>query len=715
MTTTATPITADDAAAANPDLSSLRLGRIAYINSQPMHWRLGIEPTLTAPPTALNQALVDGEIDAACISSIEYARNAESLVLLPSMCISSAGAVGSIKVFSNKPFEQVTHFAVTPESATSVALVECLSKLRGGVPEISVLHGSPEEFVTSASDDQARGVLLIGDAALAAADSPALSNFFSEDLGERWHRETGLPMVYAVWAVRREVAEQSPELTKALDEALCSSVHAFATDDSAVKTVAGSVGMTHESATEYFNQLCYRFAQAERKGMLRFLRMASEYGLLDTVPTPQYAFASDGDDNGYASEMTFESVRKSYGAAVGSPSVFKVRPQDEEAAAFALQLEDDARQIDVDAVLQKALDETRINEVEATALLQSDRLVDIGRVANELRCRRTNPDEITFVVDRNINYTNLCVTDCGFCAFYRRPNSEATDAYLHSNDEILRRIQETVDLGGTAALMQGGHHPNLDINWYIELFNAVREKYPRFHMHALSPPEIQHIARRSKLTTAEVLSQLRDAGLDSLPGGGGEILVDRARHLISPKKTKGHEWLAIMREAQRMGMSTTASMMYGHIELLSERVLHMKLIRDLQDETAGFRAFISWTFQKGNTPLARLVDSGFAPYAEHLPAEPTAYDYLLTQAVSRIYLDNVENIQSSWVTQGLKVGQVALHFGANDMGSIMIEENVVSSAGTTHRATTEDFVKLIRQMEKVPVQRDTFYRTVKVW
>jgi cyclic dehypoxanthinyl futalosine synthase len=253
--------------------------------------------------------------------------------------------------------------------------------------------------------------------------------------------------------------------------------------------------------------------------------------------------------------------------------------------------------------------------------------------------------------------------------------------------------------------MQGGHHPDLGIDYYEDLFRSIKARYP-IHLHALSPPEVQHIARRSKLTIPETLSRLRDAGLDSLPGGGGEILVDRVRTIISPKKTKSDEWLNVMRHAHRLGMSTTATMMYGHVETIPERVEHMRRIRELQDETRGFRAFISWTFQNDGNRLADKV-----------PREtmPTSFDYLLTQAVSRIYLDNVDHIQSSWVTQGLKIGQVALGFGADDMGSVMIEENVVSAAGTTHRTSTEELVHLIKSIGKTPVQRDTLYRDVKVW
>ncbi|MEO6866651.1 MAG: CofH family radical SAM protein, partial [Gaiellales bacterium] len=314
--------------------------------------------------------------------------------------------------------------------------------------------------------------------------------------------------------------------------------------------------------------------------------------------------------------------------------------------------------------------------------------------------------------DRNINYTNYCLTDCGFCAFYRAPGDEAGGGYLQSTDELLQRVRETVELNGTAALLQGGHNPDLDIQWYLDFFRAVKAEFPTFHLHALSPPEIQHIAKRSKLSIGEVLSQLRDAGMDSLPGGGGEVLVDRVRRVMAPKKTKTDDWLSVMRTAQRMGMSTTATMMYGHVELLAERILHMQGIRDVQDETQGFRSFTSWTFQPGGTPLAKVIEAGIAPYQRHLPPKPTPTTYLQTQAVGRIYLDNIDNVQSSWVTQGMKVGQAALFFGANDMGSIMIEENVVSSAGTTYRATTEDFVHAINAAGFTPVQRDTLYREV---
>jgi cyclic dehypoxanthinyl futalosine synthase len=355
-------------------------------------------------------------------------------------------------------------------------------------------------------------------------------------------------------------------------------------------------------------------------------------------------------------------------------------------------------------VLDKALAGERLAEMDALALLESRDLVVVGRVADELRNRKVDRGRVTFIVDRNVNYTNICHTDCDFCAFYRRPG-DRSEGYLLPKAVIFKKIEETLAIGGTALLMQGGHHPDLGVDYYEDLFSSIKSRYP-IHLHALSPPEIQHIARRSRLTIPQALTRLRDAGLDSLPGGGAEILVDRVRNIISPKKTKSAEWLGVMRDAHRLGISSTATMMYGHVETVEERVEHMRRIRELQDETHGFRAFISWTFQRDGNRLSDKVAEA---------NRPTSFDYLLTQAVSRIYLDNIDHIQSSWVTQGMKVGQVALGFGADDMGSVMIEENVVSAAGTTHRATTEDFVRAIKALGKTPVQRDTLYRDVRVW
>src|ERR1700756_2330907 len=351
-------------------------------------------------------------------------------------------------------------------------------------------------------------------------------------------------------------------------------------------------------------------------------------------------------------------------------------------------------------VLDKALAGERISDEDAVELLESRDLVAVGRTADELRARRTDPARVTFIVDRNLNYTNICYTDCDFCAFYRRPR-DTREGYLLPKAVIFKKNKETLAPGGPGLLMQGGHHPDLGVDYYEDLFSSIKARYP-IHLHALSPSEIVHAARRSKLTVPETLVRLRDAGLDSIPGGGAEILVDRVREVIAPQKMKTKGWLGVMREAHRLGISTTATMMYGHVETLEERVEHLRRIRELQDEMHGFRAFISWTFQPDNTELAQQVTW-----------YPTSFDYLLMQAVSRIYLDNVDHIQSSWVTQGMKVGQVALFYGADDLGSIMIEENVVSAAGTTYRAGVEDFLHTIRNAGFRPTQRDTLYRMVR--
>ena len=359
----------------------------------------------------------------------------------------------------------------------------------------------------------------------------------------------------------------------------------------------------------------------------------------------------------------------------------------------------------VDEVLEKALDGERITDEDAIALLRSRDLVAVGRVANEIRNRMTDPSQVTFIVDRNLNYTNVCVTDCDFCAFYRRPG-DAREGYLLPKPVIYKKIEETLAIGGTGLLMQGGHHPDLGIDYYEDLFRSIKARY-KIHLHALSPPEIQHIARRSKLTIPETLTRLRDAGLDSVPGGGAEILVDRVRAIIAPKKTKSDEWLDVMRQAHRL----------GHVDDRDDDVRPRRDARGARRAHAAGSAS-SRTRRAASAPSSRGRSSATATgwtTSSRTRTMPTSFDYLLTQAVSRIYLDNVPHIQSSWVTQGMKIGQVALGFGADDMGSVMIEENVVSAAGTTHRTTTDELVHLIKALGKTPVQRDTLYREVKVF
>jgi cyclic dehypoxanthinyl futalosine synthase len=352
-------------------------------------------------------------------------------------------------------------------------------------------------------------------------------------------------------------------------------------------------------------------------------------------------------------------------------------------------------------ILERTLGGGRLSDDDALALLASRDLVAVGEAASRMRDAGGDPDVVTFVIDRNVNYTNFCITDCDFCAFYRSPMDP--EGYVLPKSVIFRKIEETLDLGGTALLLQGGHHPNLRIEWYEDLFSDIKARYP-IHLHALSPSEIMHISHVSRISLDETLTRLRVAGHDSLPGGGAEILVDRVRQVIAPRKTTTDEWLGVMRAAHRAGMSTTATMMYGTVDTWRDRIEHLRRLREVQDEAGGFRAFVCWSYQSGG---------GSARGDDHVPT--TAADYLMMLAVSRLYLDNFPHFQSSWVTQGLRVGQLALEFGCDDMGSIMIEENVVRAAGTAFRLDTERMVRAIEATGRRAVQRDTLYRAVRAF
>ena len=339
----------------------------------------------------------------------------------------------------------------------------------------------------------------------------------------------------------------------------------------------------------------------------------------------------------------------------------------------------------------------RMTDGEALELLRSRDFLGVGARAHEVRERLVPGPLATYIIDRNINYTNVCVSGCRFCAFHCKPGDAG--AYVLSREEIHDKIRETLDLGGTAIMTQGGLHPDLDIAYFEGLFRSIKERFD-ITIHSLSAPEIVHIARVSDLPVSEVLRRLKAAGLDSLPGGGAEILVDRIREQVAPGKANTREWLGVMREAHRQGIPGTATMMFGSVESLEDRIEHLRAIRDLQDETGGFRAFIPWSFQSGRTAL------------EGSTQQATGVDYLMTLAVSRLYLDNVPHIQASWVTQGLKLGQVALRFGADDLGSTMIEENVVSATGLTVGANQDDLVRAIQDAGFLPAQRRTDYTLV---
>ncbi|MCH2599139.1 MAG: dehypoxanthine futalosine cyclase, partial [Pirellulales bacterium] len=345
---------------------------------------------------------------------------------------------------------------------------------------------------------------------------------------------------------------------------------------------------------------------------------------------------------------------------------------------------------DITPILDKAVAGKRLTPDDGIALMKSSNLSASGKAANAVT-QRLHPEPYrTYNIDRNINYTNICTAVCDFCAFYRGPKSD--EGWVLEREELLQKIEETVALGGDQILMQGGLHHEYKLDWYEQLCRDIKERFPQVNIHGFSPPELYHFTKMNGITIEEVLTRLKAAGLGSIPGGGAEILVDRVRDGMTRGKVDTENWLNVMRVWHQMGGHSSATMMYGHIETLEERIEHMERVRQLQDETNGFTAFISWTFQPDNTPLSDIQPLG-------------SYEYLKVQAISRLYLDNVPNIQSSWVTQGLKIGQLALLYGANDMGSLMIEENVVAEAGTVHYLTLDQIRDSISELGFTPRQR----------
>ncbi|MCP3176323.1 dehypoxanthine futalosine cyclase [Desulfuromonas sp. KJ2020] len=348
-------------------------------------------------------------------------------------------------------------------------------------------------------------------------------------------------------------------------------------------------------------------------------------------------------------------------------------------------------------VVEKVCQGKNLDRTEALTLLEQADLLTLGKLADALRRQKHPHGRVTFVVDRNVNYTNVCQSRCRFCAFYRE--AEAKDAYLLSQDEILAKVQELADHGGTQLLMQGGLHPDLKISWFETLFRRIKAAFPSMQVHSLSPAEVIHVARLSGLSMTACLLRLQAAGLDSVPGGGAEVLVDEVRQQISPNKIGWQQWAEVMKAAHGLGMRTTATMMFGSKEGTRDIVEHLFRIREIQQKTGGFTAFIPWTFQPDNTELGGQVATGI--------------EYLKVLALSRLVLDNIDNIQASWVTQGDKMAQVALFFGANDLGGTMLEENVVAAAGVTFRLSQDEIITLAREAGFIPAKRNTLYQILQ--
>jgi len=351
----------------------------------------------------------------------------------------------------------------------------------------------------------------------------------------------------------------------------------------------------------------------------------------------------------------------------------------------------------INRLLDKAVAGERLTPDEGLTLLREAPLATLGRAA-EAVTRRLHPEPYrTYNIDRNINYTNVCTAVCDFCAFYRRPGDD--EGYVLPREELLQKVEQTVALGGNQILLQGGLHPKFRLDWYEQLLQDVKARFPQVNIHGFSPPELYHFTKVNRLPLRDVLVRLKAAGLGSIPGGGAEILVDRVRGEITRGKVMTDDWLDVMRVWHELGGRSSATMMFGHVETLAERIEHLERLRRLQDESAGFTAFICWTFQPDYTDMSDVPKAG-------------PCDYLKTQAVARLYLDNFPNIQASWVTQGLKIGQLGMLFGANDMGSLMIEENVVAEAGTVHYLTLDEIRDAIVELGFAPRQRDVFYELV---
>ena len=594
----------------------LRLVGVSYLNAQPiLHGLLSglAEDRMQlqlAEPAELSRRLFEDEADAG-LAPVAALANHGGLEVVPDVAIGCDGPVRSVKIVGDVPIEEMEEILLDASSRTSVVLARLIARERRGGDEPRYCARPAEEIVERVGGRV--GGLLIGDVALEVEGRFE----YDLDLGQAWKELTGLPFVFAVWVARPGVLDARDVLL------LHGSLEAGLSDRAKIAQAwarghGGDAGDYQRYLTE---SIRYPLDARAIEGLREFFRRAAEAKLFP--PT----------------EVRF----------VGQPAP-----------------EASPHRASIDNLLDYAADGGRLSYEDAMRLGAEAPVHELGLAADQRR-KSLHPDEVvTYIVDRNINYTNVCTTSCRFCAFYR-PVGHG-EGYVLTRDELAQKIQETVDAGGVQILLQGGLNPALHLEWYEDTFRWMKETFP-IKLHALSPEEIWHLVRIEDLSVEEVLRRLAAAGMDSLPGGGAEVLTDRVRAKIAKAKCTSAEWLEVMRVAHRVGMKTTATMMFGTADTLSDRVIHMLKVRDLQDETGGFTAFISWDYQH---------EQG----TKQIAGETGTMLYLRTQALSRLVLDNVANIQTSWVTQGPGIGQLGLRYGANDMGSTMFEENVVSSAGT---------------------------------
>jgi len=645
-------------------------------------------------PARVGEMLAAGRLDTA-IAPVAMILATPGIDVVPGLGVLCDGPVQSIRLFHKTPLSELRRVALDGSSRSGAMLARIvLERFEGAAPEYVRRQPSLPEMLADCD-----GALLIGDPALTASADVAPY----VDLGELWKRHTGLGFVFAMWGLRAGLAQDRREhIAELLDWSL--SVGEEELED-IVAEESVRIGLPPEEVRAYLGErIRYRLAPNATSGLRLFARLAVEQALLppgagvnllavaaDAAGPADRPDASSGQPQPPAcgrfpsplAERGWSLAQPRTGGEVGSG---RSRPADEEVSPDALQ-----RGITSwPAHASSSAD-------AITSLLEHGDLLELGAAADELRFRLHPEPVVTYVVDRNINYTNVCVSGCRFCAFYRRDGDP--DAFVLTTDEVLRKVGELVDAGGTQVLMQGGLHPRLGLDWICALVREIKSAYTSVDVHSLSPPEVVHYARVEGLPVRAVVERLREAGLSSLPGGGAEILSDRVRSVVSPHKCTADEWLVVMREVAAVGMTGTATMVFGHIETTAERAEHLFRVRDLQDETGVFTAFIPWTFQQANTALTDVRPAG-------------GYDYLRTLAASRLALPNIPNIQASWVTQGAAIAQLALRFGANDLGGTMMEENVVAAAGCRFRVSVEELRAIAEEAGFELRQRRTDYTRV---
>ena len=653
------------------ELGKIRLANAPFLNSVPyslakdLSW-IDYQEVL---PAECGRKLFEDEVDVSLIPLAEWfsCGRDDEFELLP-LGIAAENPVTSVIFFSENPIEDIDTVYVDSASRSSIALLRILFQRRGRPWRNVRYHRTPAETARQRISG-ATGALLIGDPARAARGRYP----FELDLAEAWREETGLPMVFAVWAARKDVLspEQKAELLKTFQSGLDSrgilardwaertSSAGISSGPSAMTAGTSSGSSSNESerasAEEYVqSHIHYRLDERSVQGAETYRSLGIDCGLFPVhAPRAQFLSAALGTTRGTQAETS------------------------------------------IDAILALAANGERISVEDALRLAAEASLADLALAADERREHAIKNRQVSYIIDRNINYTNVCNVFCRFCAFYRAPGRAG--GYVLSKEEIGKKIEEMMEAGGIQILLQGGLHPELGIEYYEDLFRWIKANYP-INLHALSADEIIHITRVSGISIEETLQRLIQAGLGSFPGGGAEILVDRVRNRIARLKSTTEEWLEVHRTAHRLGLRSTCTMMFGVQETWEDRVLHLQKLRALQDDTGGFTAFITWPFQDDNLKLER--------------GDTSASEYLRVQSICRLFLDNIAHVQSSWVTMGPSIGQVALDFGADDFGSVMFEENVVSSAGTTYCLDTALIERHIREAGFHPWRRNIHYKDV---